>query len=70
MRPIEELIKDLPPDLHREVEDFIEFLLKKRAHKPRGIPSFEWAGALRDMRDQYTSVDLQHKIAEWRIGGQ
>jgi hypothetical protein len=70
MRPIEELIKELPPDLQREVEDFIEFLLKKRVHKPRSVPNFEWAGALRDMRDQYTSVDLQHKIAEWRIGGQ
>lgn len=70
MRPIEELLKELPPHLQQEVEDFIEFLLKKRTKQPRGAPSFEWAGALRDLRDQYTSVDLQHKIAEWRIGGQ
>jgi hypothetical protein len=26
----------------------------------------EWRGALQDMKDEYTSVDLQHKILEWR----
>lgn len=65
---LEERIKELPPELRREVEDFIEFLLEKRLKKPRGKPNFGWAGALRDLRDQYTSMELQHKISEWRIG--
>ncbi|RQW79358.1 MAG: DUF2281 domain-containing protein [Methanothrix sp.] len=26
----------------------------------------DWRGALEDMKDQYTSVELQHKISEWR----
>jgi hypothetical protein len=26
----------------------------------------DWKGALQDMKDQYTSVELQHKILEWR----
>jgi len=68
MKDIEERIKELPPELRREVEDFVEFLVEKRMKRPRGKPIFGWAGALKDLRDQYTSVDLQHKISEWRIG--
>ncbi len=67
-KSIDEQMKDLPPDLQKEVEDFVEFLLERRLRKPRGKPDFAWAGALKDLRDQYTSVQLQHKISEWRIG--
>ncbi len=61
-----ELVQSLPPDMQRQVQDYIEFLLEKRL-KPRGKPTFEWAGALKDLRDQYTSVELQHRISDWRI---
>ena len=27
----------------------------------------DWRGALSDMRDDYTSVELQHKILDWWI---
>ena len=67
-KPIEELIKALPPELQQEARDFVEFLGERRARKPLGKPRFDWAGALRDLRDHYTSVELQHKIAEWRAG--
>jgi hypothetical protein len=65
-KPLEELVKELPPDCKEEVRDFVEFLLEKRAKRPRNKPKFGWAGALKDLRDQYTSVELQHKITEWR----
>ena len=68
MTRIEAMIQELPPELQEEVGDFVEFLVEKRLKKPRGIPNFGWAGALKDLRDQYTSVELQHKISEWRIG--
>ncbi len=68
MQNIEQIIKELPPELRQEVEDFVKFLLEKRVRKPRGKFKFEWAGALKDLRDQYTSVELQHKILEWRAG--
>lgn len=68
MKTIEERINELPPELQREVEDFIEFLVEKRQKRARGKPNFAWAGALKDLRDRYTAVELQHKIAEWRIG--
>ncbi len=48
----------------------MEFLLERRGkhRQKRGTPRFDWAGALKELREQYTSVELQHKIAEWRIG--
>ncbi len=62
-----ELVQSLPSEMQQEVQDFIEFLLAKRKQRPRGKPTFEWAGALKDLRDQYTSVELEHKISDWRI---
>jgi hypothetical protein len=50
MPELEEKIKELPPDLRQEVEDFVQFLIEKRLR----------------MKDEYTSVELQHKISEWR----
>lgn len=66
METLEALVARLPKELHREVQDFIEFLLEKRQKRSKNQPSFDWAGALRDLREQYTSVQLQHQIAEWR----
>ncbi len=63
-----ERISELPPELRREVEDFVEFLLEKRLKRHRGKPEFGWAGALKDLRGKYTSVELQHKVSGWRIG--
>jgi hypothetical protein len=28
--------------------------------------SFKWAGDLSDLKDEYTSIDLQRKANEWR----
>ena len=66
MSDLEEVIKELPLDLHQEVADFARFLMDKRARKPKGRLKLEWRGALEDMKDQYTSVELQHKILDWR----
>lgn len=66
MRSIEEMIRELPPELKREVKDFVEFLLEKRARKPSRTLRQDWAGALRDFRDRFTSLELQEKALEWR----
>ena len=65
-KPLEELMKDLPPDVLDEVRDFIEFLLAKR--EPRGgkVLRQDWAGALSEFRDKYTALDLQHQATKWR----
>lgn len=62
---LEETVKQLPPELQREVEDFVRFLLEKRVRKRVGKFTFDWEGALADLRDQYTSVELLHKSLEW-----
>jgi hypothetical protein len=68
MQTFTELVGQLPPDAQQEVRDFIEFLLEKRRKRPKYKPNFDWAGALKDLRDQSSSVQLQHQIAEWRAG--
>jgi hypothetical protein len=65
-KTINEMIKKLPPELQKDVFDFVEFLLEKRAKKMGRRLRQDWAGALRNYRDQYTSLDLQKKALEWR----
>lgn len=66
MKTIEEKIKELPPELQKKVEDFVQFLLEKRVRKYGRKLRQDWAGALRDYRNQYTSLELQKKALEWR----
>jgi hypothetical protein len=62
-KSLEQMINELPPDLYQEAVDFVRFLFEKKARKPKKI-KLDWAGSLRDLRDQYTSVDLQHEIKD------
>jgi hypothetical protein len=64
------MVKKLPPEYQEEVRNFVEFLMEKRLKRLRGTPKFDWGGTLKELRDPYTSVELQHKVSEWRIGGQ
>lgn len=70
MKNLGDRINDLPPDLRGEVEDFVDFLVQKRKRKPRGQLSYSWAGALGDLKEKYTSVQLQHEIANLRSSDQ
>jgi hypothetical protein len=65
-KELKELIDQLPPELQQEVRDFVEFLLERRARKRGRKLRQDWAGALRDYRDQYTSLELQEKALEWQ----
>jgi hypothetical protein len=62
MKSIEALIRELPPDLQQEVEDFIRSIIRKRKRTTGRQLSLSWRGALSDLRDKYTSVELQHEI--------
>ena len=66
MDRIEEMVAKLPPELQQEVEDFVQFLIEKRARKAGKKLRQDWAGALREYRDQYTALELQKKALEWR----
>ncbi len=65
MNSLEEKIRELPPELQKEVEDFVEFLLDKRAKRKQKKLRMSWAGALEEFRNQYTSLKLQKKALEW-----
>ena len=64
MKNLVESIQKLSPELQLEVEDFVQFLLSKRKQKIKGTVKLDWRGELKDMRDLYSSVELQHKILE------
>ena len=66
MRNLKVMIDQLPPELQEEVKEFAEFLLEKRAKKFGRKLRQDWAGALKEYREQYTSLDLQKKALEWR----
>ncbi len=59
------MIEALPPELQREVQEFVNSLAK-RAVKPTRKLRQDWAGALREYRNQYTALELQQKAIEWR----
>ena len=66
MKSIEDVIKELPSELRKEVENFVASLLRKRGRKYGRKLRQDWAGALRDYRSKYTSLELQKKALEWR----
>jgi hypothetical protein len=67
MEPIiQQKMEQLPPDLRKEVIDFIDFLLTKKVSNRKKKPKLDWIGGLKEYRDQYTSLELQKKALEWR----
>jgi hypothetical protein len=60
----------LPVSAQRQVDTFIEFLSATKTPRPVRPDgrrfSFGWAGGLADLKDQFTSVELQHHINELR----
>ena len=63
---LEKKVSTLPPEQQQEVQAFVDYLLEKaKRRSPRKL-KLDWAGALSHLRDQYTSVDLQHEaLRQW-----
>ena len=66
IKPLDELLKELPADSQAEVRDFVESLIEKRRRQSNGHLRQDWAGALEDYRKQFTSLELQKKSLDWR----
>lgn len=62
-RPLQELVRELPADMHAEVRDFVELLLAKRGRRAKRTLRQDWAGASSNYRQQYTSLELQRQAA-------
>jgi hypothetical protein len=65
MKSLDELVKELPPDLQQEVRDFATFLFETKVRPKQSKLRLSWAGALSEFRDQFTSLELQKKALEW-----
>ncbi len=65
-KSLEELVKELPPDCQMEVRDFAEFLMVRHVSPKDRKMRQDWAGALKEHGQSYTSVDLQHQASSWR----
>ncbi len=66
MESLEVLVKKLSPESQQEVSDFVGLLIERERQKPSRILRQDWAGALREYREKYTSLELQKKALEWR----
>jgi hypothetical protein len=69
-KTLEELVREVPSEYRAELRDYVESLLARRSIEQPAKPQFVWAGALEELRDRYTSVELQHCIARWRSDGE
>ena len=66
MTTLASFVEQLPLDIQKEVLSYAEFLLERRSRKKQKIPAFDWEGALKDLGEQYSSVQLQHEIGKMR----
>jgi hypothetical protein len=63
-KPLEDLVRELPPAAQAEVRDFVESLLEKRQQQATRTLRQTWAGALSEYRDQYIALELQQKALD------
>ncbi len=63
---VHRMLDELPPHLQREAITYIEELAKwKKKHGKKKF-RLNWAGGLAHLKDQTTSVELQHAANDWR----
>ena len=62
---VEPVIRKMPPDLQRKALKYIELLAREKRKVQPGSMTFSWAGSCADLKDRYTSVQLQKKILDW-----
>ncbi len=63
--------ENLPKHIQKQLIEYAEFLISKhrndkRKNKKSHSLSFNWENGLRDLKNEYSSVELQHKINDIR----
>ncbi len=63
--------ENLPKCIQHQLIEYAEFLIAKskrnrKSKKVRSSFTFSWENGLSELKDQFTSVELQHKINEIR----
>ena len=69
-KSLEDMVRDVPSEYRAQLQSYIQSLLARRSINQPGKPASAWAGALEGLRDRYSSVELQHRIARWRADGE
>jgi Protein of unknown function (DUF2281) len=59
IKPLDQILKELPQESQAEVRAFVESLIEKRKRQTAGYLRQTWAGALEDYRERFTSLELQ-----------
>ena len=55
----------LPPDLKEKVIKYIDSLITQKELRRKKKPKLDWAGGLKEYRDQYTALELQKEAVDW-----
>jgi hypothetical protein len=50
-----------------ELDSFLDKLLKKEERRGTGKLKQDWAGALKEFKTEFTSLELQKKALDWRV---
>jgi hypothetical protein len=63
--------ENMPKSIQQQLVEYAEFLItrtksNKKTRKPENQFTFSWENGLDELKDEYTSVELQHKINELR----
>jgi len=68
MKTLEEKIHSLSPDLKMKVDNFLSDILSV-AHKKKSKEKikFKWAGGLENLKEKFTSVELQKQSLDWWV---
>ena len=61
-------VQHLPDSIQKQLLDYLDFLLSKQVKesKPKQKFSFDWENGLKDLKNKFSSVDLQHHINNLR----
>ena len=65
---IENKVSEMNPRMQMDLLKYIEILTNTNdiQNIPKKELSFEWEGCLDGLKDEYSSVELQHKSMVWR----
>ena len=66
VKPLPELVQDLPPDLQREVRDFVEFLLHKQQRTSSTLSALDVLAASPGHRAFQSAAEVAAYLAEER----
>ncbi len=60
--------EDVPKNIQEQVFDYFEYLMTKYKNKEKQKKkfSFDWEGGLSELKNEYTSVELQHHANDLR----